>query len=50
MLRADSSPRWDERPFLDDRVCFSPAVGGLIRANYERRAQLDGLEVYRPRH
>ena len=57
--------RWDERPFLDmlarkafplilakdleDRVCFSPAVAGLIRANYEKGARLDGLEVYHPR-
>jgi hypothetical protein len=61
-----AAARWDERPFLemlarkafplivardlDNRVCFSPAVAGLIRANYEKGAQLDNLEVYRPRH
>jgi hypothetical protein len=61
-----AAARWDERPFLDmltrkafplilardldNRICFSPAVAGLIRANYEKNAQLDDLEVYRPRH
>ncbi len=61
-----AAARWNERPFLDmlarkafplilardldDRVCFSPAVARLIRANYEKGAQLDGLVVYRPRH
>lgn len=61
-----AAARWDERPFLDmlarqafplilatdldDRVRFSPAVARLIRANYEKDAQMDGLGVYHPRH
>ena len=61
-----ASARWDEGPFLDllarkafplilvrnldYRVCFSPAVAKMIRANYEKNGLLDGLVVYHPRH
>jgi hypothetical protein len=60
-----ATARWDEHPFLgmlarkafplilakdlNDHALYSPAVVRLIRANYEKGEQLDGLVVYRPR-